>query len=101
MPDFVELGEAGIAVEHTMRHRRSLQLHLRRDAWWRERRARSEDWQVFTSFQSTKALACLHHAGSRSAQRHDGIAPALHIAPDTMHRPHHVFDSVGAGERTA
>jgi hypothetical protein len=51
-----------------MRHRRSLQLHLRRDAWWRERRARSEDWQVLTSFQSTKALAYLHHAGSRSAQ---------------------------------
>jgi hypothetical protein len=38
------------------------------DARWRERRARSEDWQVLKSFQSTKALACLHHAGSRSAQ---------------------------------
>jgi hypothetical protein len=36
-----------------------------------------------------------------AAERHDGIASALHIATDTMHRPQHVFDSVGAGERTA
>jgi hypothetical protein len=33
-----------------MWHRHSLQLHLRRDVWWREQRARSEDWQVLTSF---------------------------------------------------
>jgi hypothetical protein len=36
-----------------------------------------------------------------AAERHDGIASALHIATDTMHRPQQVFDSVGAGERTA
>jgi len=36
-----------------------------------------------------------------AAERHDGIASALHIATDMMHRPQHVFDSVGAGERTA
>ena len=64
-----------------MSHRRSLQLHLPQDLWWRERRARSEDWQVLT----TKALACLHHAAA--AERHDGMASALHIASDTMHRP--------------
>jgi hypothetical protein len=29
--DFVDLGEAGIAVGHIMWHRRSLQLHLPRD----------------------------------------------------------------------
>jgi hypothetical protein len=36
-----------------------------------------------------------------AAEHHDGITSALHIATDTMHCFQHVFDSVGAGERTA
>ena len=59
----------------------------------------SENVEVLVGFQSTEALGRLQHAGSGPAQRHRGITPSLHVATDATHRPHHVLDRVGAGER--
>src|SRR5215831_14104538 len=59
----------------------------------------SESGQVLVGFQSTEALGRFQHAGGRPAQRHRGIAPALHVATNATHCPHDVLDRVGAGER--
>jgi hypothetical protein len=58
-----------------------------------------EDRELPVGPQSTKALGCFHHAGSRTAQRHLGISPSLHVVTDATNGAHHVLDSVGAGER--
>src|SRR5262249_46686413 len=55
-----------------MWHRHSLQLHLGRDVWRREQRARSEDWQVLTSFPAKSrpfenALPLSHPASCRAS----------------------------------
>jgi hypothetical protein len=47
--------------------------------------ARSEDWQVLTSINRQKRL--LASIMPAAAERHDGIASALHIATDTMRPP--------------
>src|SRR6516225_4566694 len=60
---------------------------------------RSENRQVLMGFQSTEALGRFQHSGGRPAQRHRGVAPALHVATDTTHCPHQLLDRVGAGER--
>jgi len=60
---------------------------------------RSENRQVLTGFQPMETLDWFQHAGGRPTQRHRGIAPALHVATDATHCPHHVLDRVGAGER--
>ena len=59
----------------------------------------SENRQMLVGFQSTEALGRFQHSGGRPAQRHRGITPALHVATDATHCPHHVLDRVGAGER--
>jgi hypothetical protein len=58
----------------------------------------SEQWQVLMGFHSTEALDRFHHSGSRPAQRHRSIAPALHVATDATHGAHHVLDRIGAGK---
>jgi hypothetical protein len=45
---------------------------------------RSEDWQVLTSINRQKRLLA---SIMPAAERHDGIASALHIATDTTRRP--------------
>ena len=71
-PDFVEVGEEGIAVEDAMRHQHCVQL-----VWWRFGLMRcersSESWQVLVGFQSTEAFGRLQHAGGSPAQCHRGI----------------------------
>jgi hypothetical protein len=59
----------------------------------------SENVQVLVGFQSTEAFGCFHHTGGGPAQRHRGVSPSLHVATDAAHRPHHVLNWVGAGER--
>ena len=59
----------------------------------------SENRQVLMGSQSTEALGRFQHSGGRPAQRHRGIAPALHVATNATHCPHDVLDRVGAGER--
>ena len=59
----------------------------------------SEDREQPVSFQTAKAFCCFHHARCRPAERHCGTSPSLHLATDATHRPHHVLDRVGAGER--
>src|ERR1035437_6469037 len=46
-----------------------------------------------------KAFLCFVHGRSGPAQSHRGRTPALHIAGDATHGPHHIFDDVGAGQR--
>lgn len=58
-----------------------------------------QDRKLLVGFQSTEALGGFHHSGGRPTQRHRGISPSLHVATDAAHRPHHVLDRVGAGER--
>src|SRR5262245_48566403 len=59
----------------------------------------SENRQVPVCFQSTESFGRLHHSRSGPAQRHGSISPALHVAADATHRPHHILDRVSAGER--
>jgi hypothetical protein len=60
---------------------------------------RSKDREEPVGFQTAEALSRFHHACRRPAERHGGISPSLHIATDATHRPHHVLDRIGAGER--
>ena len=41
-----------------------------------------EDRQLAMGLETTKAFGSLQHGGSRPAQGHCGIAPALHVAAD-------------------
>jgi hypothetical protein len=61
-PDFVEVGEAGVAVSDAMRHQRCVQLLGDVFALVSCQRG-SENRQVLMSFQSTEALGCFQHAG--------------------------------------
>jgi hypothetical protein len=96
-PAFVEIGEAGIAVDHAMRRFNVLGDELLGSV---SDKCSSEDGELLVGLQSTEALGRLHHSSSRPAQRHRGISPALHVATDPPHGPHHILDRVGAGKRT-
>src|SRR2546425_8997303 len=90
-PDFVEVGEAGIAV--MMLRGVSVVFNSLGDVLGLVSRKRSsENRQVLVGFQSTEAFGCLHHAGGGPAQRHRGISPSLHVATDAAHGPHHVLN---------
>ncbi len=59
---------------------------------------RAECWQLFMSLQLSEAFGGLDYAGRGPAQRHGGVAPALHIPAGSPDAPHHVLDDVGADE---
>ena len=99
-PDFVEVGEAGIAVGDAMRRQLACSTSFVTTCLAAMSSQRgSERWQVFVGFQPTEALDCFQHAGCGPAQCHGSISPSFHVAADAPHRPHHVLDGVGAGER--
>src|SRR6476620_9301025 len=50
--------------------------------------------ELLVGFEPTKAFLCFVHGRSGPAQSHRGRAPALHIAGDATHGPHHIFDDV-------
>jgi hypothetical protein len=50
------------------------------------------------SLQLSEAFGGLDYAGRGPAQRHGGVAPALHIPAGSPDAPHHVLDDVGADE---
>lgn len=56
---------------------------------------------VLVCLELPEPLGGFHHAGSGPAQSHFGVAPALHVPRDPSDRAHHVFNDVGAGERSA
>src|SRR3972149_7195848 len=58
-----------------------------------------EYWQLLVRLETSEALGRFQHTGSGPTQRHGGIAPSLHVATNTAHGAHHVFDRVGTGER--
>ena len=90
VPVFVEVGEAGIAVECYAAS--AFVFNSLGDALGLMSCTRStKNGQVLVGFQSTEALGCLHHAGGGPAQRHRGVSPPLHVATDTAHGPHHVL----------
>ena len=60
-----------------------------------------EGGQLLVGPQPTESSGGLHHAGGGPAQRHGGVAPALYVATDATHRPHHILDGSGASERAA
>src|SRR5437899_8018746 len=85
VPVFVEVGEAGIAVECYAASAfvfNSLGNVLGLMSCKRS----SENGRVLVGFQSTEAFGCLHHAGGGPAQRHRGVSPSLHVATDARNR---------------
>src|SRR3979490_2667186 len=55
--------------------------------------------KLLVGFEPTKAFLGFVHGRSGPAQSHRRRTPALHIAGDATHGPHHIFDDVGAGQR--
>ena len=55
--------------------------------------------KLLVSFEPAKAFLGFVHGRSGPAQSHRRRTPALHIAGDTTHGAHHIFDDVGAGHR--
>src|ERR1019366_3375370 len=55
--------------------------------------------KLLVSVEPAKAFLGFVHGRNGPAQSHRGRTPALHIAGDTTHGPHHIFDDVGAGQR--
>src|SRR5450631_1013794 len=54
--------------------------------------------KLLVGFEPAKAFLGFVHGRSGPAQSHRGRTPALHIAGDATHGPHHIFDDVGAGQ---
>src|SRR5215204_3416691 len=50
--------------------------------------------ELALGLQPAEALGGLEHGGGGPAQRHGGVAPALHVAADAPHRAHDVLDDV-------
>src|SRR6202035_3158153 len=50
--------------------------------------------KLLVGFEPTKAFLCFVHGRRGPAQSHRGRTPALHIAGDATHGPHHIFDDV-------
>jgi len=65
------------------------------------RQGRPQDRQLLVGLEPPEALGGLQHGGAGPAQRHAGVAPAFDVAADLPDGAVHVFDDVGAGERTA
>src|ERR1035437_10107177 len=50
--------------------------------------------KLLVSFEPAKAFLGFVHGRSGPAQSHRGRTPVLHIAGDTTHGAHHIFDDV-------
>ena len=69
-PDFVEVGEVGIAADDAMRHQRCLQLVCYAFGLM-DRKRSSQSRQVLVSFQSTESLGrliCWRRSSARPSQ---------------------------------